>query len=139
MLYRVLLGLAAVTVASGCSTVDNPTGNFPGTDNSGSDWCSEGDRWTSANPRTGESVAFNIQGITSHNGRQVCHAQWRTQNSDGVSRIDYYFTEDSEYVHYLTYNEDGNLVYEMEATDSGGSFRVYDENGTLINEGNYSN
>lgn len=85
------------------------------------EFCPAGQSIQSANPQTGETASFEVEGIVSHNGRQVCKAVWTTStDSEGsIATIEYYYTEDNSYVHYIYYDSDGNVIVDQEITEQG--------------------
>ena len=133
-----VLAIVLTVFTSGCIGTGVNTG-IPGPTGGTGEWCNEGANWRTANPQTGEMSTFNIEGIVQHEGRTTCKAVWTASNTENDATMEYYFTEDENYTHFLMYNEEGQLQYEMEITDSSSSFKLYDENGSVITEGNYGN
>jgi hypothetical protein len=130
-----LITIALTVLTSGCTSI---TGSFTGTPaTGGNNWCNQGEFWESSNPATGESVRYSIAGIVNHDGRQTCKAEWTSNTEEGIARIEIYFTEDGDYQHMIGYRAENQIQYEYLIVDEGVSFKIYDENGTLINEGSY--
>lgn len=94
---------------------------------SSSSWCPAGQTTSFANPQTGEQASMTVQGVVTHEGRQVCKAVWESSGGDGqVAKMEVYFTEDESYRKVVTYDAEGNVVNEMQmagstGSDSGGS------------------
>lgn len=123
-----ILSVSFVVLASGCvgtgiNTVPGPTGQVTG---GNGEWCNEGANWRTANPQTGEMASFEVEGVVQHEGRTTCKAVWESSGTEEDARMEYYFTEDENYTHFLMYNADGDLQYEMTITEEGSSFKLYD-------------
>lgn len=112
--------MSGASSQSGTETESNtPDGSNEGT--SASQWCSEGKSVQVTNPQTGEQTSMMIEGIVSHEGRQVCKAIWETNDPDGtVARVEMYYNEDRSYQKTIYYDSDGNVVLEQEQSSTGG-------------------
>ena len=91
-------------------SVDGTDGGAVGGGSSGS-FCQAGSSYSFANPQTGEQVALEVQGMVSHDGRQVCKATWTT-NEGQIQRMEMYYTEDGSYQKVIMYDGNGNVVGE---------------------------
>ena len=123
-----ILGLVLVVVLAGCAggpggdagAADGTTGEASdGSDGASTDWCPRGQTSRFANPETGEQVSMEIQGVVERDGRQVCRAVWET-NQGEVRRIEMLFTEDGSYRKMISYDEDDDVVNEVEMTGPAG-------------------
>lgn len=83
-------------------------------------WCPTGQTIQTSSPQTGERVTFEYEGIVTYEGREVCKAVYETENTgDEVALTEYYFNENGSYAKYVSYDEEGNVVDEVEASSSG--------------------
>jgi hypothetical protein len=121
MTRRHVLTILAVglVLLSGC------TGSIPGvggettttTTSASGDWCPEGQTTRFASPQTGEQVSMEVEGIVTHDGREVCKAVWQTnQPENEVAKMEMYYSEDDSYQKIVTYDENGNVVDEVVMT-----------------------
>ena len=83
------------------------------------DWCPAGASQQMANPQTGERVSMDYQGIVERDGREVCYARWETNEGD-IRAMDWYFSEDGEYSVMILYDENGDVVRELEMSAQSG-------------------
>ncbi len=106
-----MLVVIAVTL-SGCVTgqkeVTVPGGkvkiNEGGT---GPDWCKAGTKITSTG--TGQDRSFEIKGITTHNGTEVCEAEYIYDQGSMTQ----YFNKDSSYMVMVYKDKEGKVIQEM--------------------------
>lgn len=122
MIQKQHLSLVVVTLLvalAGCSSGGLvETTDDSGDDSSGdADWCDEGDSTEWTNPETGERVTLNIEGTTTHEGREVCVGSWETNDPDSdAARIEYWYSEDGSYTRIVTYDAQGNIINEFESS-----------------------
>jgi hypothetical protein len=82
------------------------------------EWCQAGQSTTTSNPQQGTQTTFTVQGIVEYDGRTVCHATFEFDDPDvQFSRIEMYYDEDQSYQTLVYYDQDGNVVYEIDASD----------------------
>lgn len=125
-----VLALVVIVGFAGClgGLGGSPDGETPG-DNGGdanggtsgdaasADWCPKGTTQHVANPQSGEQVSMQINGIIEHDGRQVCHAVWETNDAEGdIQKMEMFYTEDESYRKIIMYDENGDVVQEFEMT-----------------------
>ncbi|MDY7082171.1 MAG: hypothetical protein SXQ77_07165 [Halobacteria archaeon] len=109
MKTTVLLSVATLLVLAGCmGGVPNPS-NAP-TAATGGDWCNEGESSMWMNPAMGQQVSWEVKGMTEYEGRDVCMAEWTSNEG----RMVMYFTEDASYSKMVMYDAEGNEVSEYE-------------------------
>lgn len=88
---------------------------------SGSDWCPAGQETMFANPESGEQVSLVVEGMVTHEGREVCKAVWEgSSDTSNVVKIEMYFSEDDSYQNVIMYDANGNVVSEIESSDGTG-------------------
>ncbi len=102
----------------------------------GLEWCTKGSYWQWANPTTGESANMVIQGIVSHQGRQVCKAVFEGESEAGSMKTESFFDETGSYSHVLSY-EDGKKTLEWEMDGGEMTMRIYDEQGNVAQEASF--
>lgn len=82
-----------------------------GTDGASASFCDAGQSQQFVDPQTGEQVALEVEGVVTHDGREVCKAVYSTNQGD-IQRIEMYYTEDDSYQKVVLYDGDGNVVGE---------------------------
>jgi|GEM_PF-6930372 len=98
------------------------------------DWCTKGASWSWANPTTGEKAALVVQGIVSHEGKNVCKAVWEGKSAEGKdTKMEEYFSEDGKYTRMLTY-ENGKLMGDIKIEGEKMTMKTYDEQGKIVQE-----
>lgn len=97
-------------------------------------WCTAGASWSWVNPTTGEKAALVVQGIVSHEGKNVCKAVWEGKSTEGKDvKMEQYFSEGSKYMHMLTY-ESGKLTSDIRVEGEKMTMKIYDEQGRIVQE-----
>jgi hypothetical protein len=126
----VIAFLSSIILASGCAQVtetlphDTPTGMMT---SEGENWCQTGTNWETSNPRTGEQASFSIEGEVQHDGKETCKAVMQSTENGSEHTVEYFFTQDSEYIHYLIRDQEGNLQYELKIDGENSTQNVYGE------------
>jgi len=89
----------------------------------GSSGCQAGQSTMFASPETGERVTLEIEGIVTHEGRELCKAVWESSDPDaGFARMEMFFEAGGQYQKIVYYDAQGNEVNEIEmnGSDTGG-------------------
>ncbi|MCC7577209.1 MAG: hypothetical protein KK926_10300, partial [Methanomethylovorans sp.] len=93
-------------------------------------WCPIGYSWTSTDPSTGETISLEIIGTRMVDGVKMCLAEYRYSTPvDGVAKIEYMWSDDSENFSWKSYAENGTLLSEMTLKD--GKMILIDEDGNI--------
>jgi hypothetical protein len=118
--------LLIAVVVSGCGdketttyeTEDGQTVEVSTEQENEDDWCSVGTSWKTANPTTGEQVSWEVTGSEVIDGVRMCKAEYNTNSpTDEVTKMEWMWSENSEWVVWTYYNATGNVVYKMETKD----------------------
>jgi hypothetical protein len=128
--------LLIAVAASGCGDKDTTTYETEdgqtvevSTDNE-EDWCSVGTSWKMANPTTQEEVSWEITGSEIIDGVRMCKAEYNINNpTDDIAKMEWMWSENSEWVVWTYYNATGDVIYSMETKD--GKTTIVDENGQV--------
>jgi len=75
-------------------------------------WCPEGQQTERIDPSSGQTKMMSVEGIVEHDGRQTCKAVWEVSGPD-AERKEMYYTQDSGYLHLISYDAEGNVVDEL--------------------------
>lgn len=108
-----LILIFAVAILSGCitgpKTIGGPGGEKITVDEgkSGPDWCKAGTKITASGQ--GQQGSFEIKGITTHNGTEVCEAEYAYDQGSMIQ----YFNEKGDYMVMVYKDKDGKVVQEM--------------------------
>lgn len=107
-----ILSIFLLAIFAGCVTGPN-TIKGPGgqevtvEEGKGPGWCKAGMQITSSSPQGGGS--FIIKGITKYQEREVCEAEWITDEGTTVQ----YFTEDGSYTATIVKDKTGKVIQEF--------------------------
>lgn len=101
-----------VATLSGCVTGPNTVATPGGekvtvNEGKGPDWCKAGTKITSSGQ--GQQGSFEIKGITTHNGTQVCEAVYTTDQGSMTQ----YFNEKGDYLVMVSKDKDGKVIQEV--------------------------
>ena len=124
-------------ILSGCTGYDSETTTY---ENDGSEvtmnvdseekWCPVGASITKTNPQTGQIYTMEIVGKSLINDIEMCHAISELPKSqNGVSKVEYFWSENEENFMMTFYESTGNLVSKIEVFD--GTTKITDENGSV--------
>lgn len=105
----VILLVIASVITAGCvgkkeETIKTPGGDIKVSQGSGPDWCKAGTQITSSGPQGQGS--FTINGITKYKGKEVCEAEWISDQGTLVQ----YFTEDGSYMTMIMKDKSGKVT-----------------------------
>jgi hypothetical protein len=82
------------------------------------EWCRAGQTTSTSNPQQGTRTTFTVEGLVEHDGRTVCKSTFEFQDEDAqFSRIEMYYDEDQSYQTLVYYDQNGDVVYEIDASD----------------------
>lgn len=105
----------------GTGSTDGGTGDGAGdggTAGESTEWCQAGQTTWTSDAQQGSRTTFTVQGVVEYDGRTVCQATFEFQDADAqFSRIEMYYDEDQSYQTLVYYDEEGNVVYEIDASD----------------------
>lgn len=112
VILTVLL-IFSIIALSGCvtgpKTVTGPGGESVTVNEGkvGPDWCKAGTKITASGQ--GQQGSFEIKGITTHNGTEVCQAEYIYDQGSMVQ----YFNEKGDYMVMIYKDKDGKVLQEM--------------------------
>ena len=96
-------------------------GGFGGGDGSGAGGfgsvatCQAGESVSSTDPQTGQTVTWQVEGMVTYEGRDVCKATWETSGSSQMfARGEMYFDPDGDYRKIVYRDGEGNVVFEFD-------------------------
>ena len=97
-----VISIIAIAIVAGC------TGPTPGADISAksADWCVKGT--TSEVELPGGTQTTEIIGVVNYEGREVCQAVMKTEDTTTT----YYASPDSTYLHTVVTDSTGKVIYE---------------------------
>ena len=102
-----------IVFLSGCTSprsITTPEGNITVEKGSGiSSWCSAGTKITTTGPQGQGQATFIIKGLTTHNGTEVCQAEYIYDQGS----MTYYFNEKKDYMFMVIKDKAGNILQEM--------------------------
>ena|SRR3990167_903501 len=112
MILVIISIFVIATTLSGCvtgpKTIETPGGkvtvNEGGT---GPDWCKAGTKITASGQ--GQQGSFEIKGMTTHNGTEVCQAEYVYDQGSMVQ----YFNQKGDYMVMVYKDKDGKVIQEM--------------------------
>ena len=106
-----IISMFIIATFSGCvtgpKTITTPDGKVTVNEGTGPDWCKVGTKIT-ASGQDGQG-SFEIKGITTHNGTQVCEAVYTTDQGTMTQ----YFNEKSDYMVMISKDKDGKIIQEI--------------------------
>jgi hypothetical protein len=106
-----LILIFVVVTLSGCvtgpKTINTPGGKVTVDEGTGPDWCKTGTKITASGQ--GQQGSFEIKGITTHNGTQVCQAEYTYDQGNVVQ----YFNEKGDYMIMTYKDKEGKVIQEM--------------------------
>lgn len=124
LLCAVALLLALAGCAGGTGSGDGAPADGGGGGDGGAGWCPVGQSTAMANPETGEQVSLEFEGVVTYEGREVCKAVWEAEGgARGAASMEMYFSENDDYQMLLVYDDEGNVVSELQLSgpDSDGT------------------
>ena len=155
----ILFILTVGLLVSGCGEKDEMTIDYEDEDmkiesnipeGAEDQWCPAGSSWTETDSNTGEVYSMEVVGTEVINGMNMCHAIYESDEPEnGVSKVEYFWSENEENFIMTFYDESGDVVSEMKILDGtttitaeDGSVTVIDEDGKMTitdPEGNVQN
>ncbi len=106
-----IISIFVIATLSGCvtgpKTVTTPDGKVTVNEGTGPDWCKAGTKITTSGQ--GAQGSFEIKGITTHNGTDVCEAVY----TSGEGTMTQYFNEKGDYMVMVSKDKDGKVIQEI--------------------------
>lgn len=111
----VILLIFGVATLSGCitgpKTISGPGGKVTVNEGTGPDWCKTGTKITASGQ--GQQGSFEIKGITTHNGTEVCEAEYVYDQGSMIQ----YFNEKGDYIVMVSKDKNGTITQQINITN----------------------